>query len=74
MIVINTANTLEGKVSDPLAPYPSQEHRDIAHALNNYHIPFVYKQPMLVIENGKRMIEMPMSAFRSTCRHFGYAE
>ena len=57
MIVINTANPLEDKVSDPLAPYQSQAHKDIAQSLNSYNIPFVYKQPMLVVENGKRMIE-----------------
>ena len=57
MIVINNADTLEDKVTDPIAPYQSQEHRKIAQALNSYNLPFVYKQPMLVVENGRKMIE-----------------
>lgn len=57
MIVINTQDSLEEKFKDSLHPYKTREHKTIADALTQYGIPFTYKQPTLVIENGKKMIE-----------------
>ena len=57
MIVINSRDCLEEKIKDSFQPYQSKEHKTIADALTQYGIPFTYKQPTLVIENGKRMIE-----------------
>ena len=57
MILINTSDTLEGKVDYSLYPYESKEHKEIANTLSSYGIPFLYKQPMLVIQDGKRMLE-----------------
>jgi len=57
MIILNTRNSLEDKVTDSFKPYQSQEHKTIADALTQYGIPFFYKQPTLVVENGKKMIE-----------------
>ena len=57
MIFINAVPTLENKIDENLYPYESKDHKEIADTLNNYGIPFFYKQPMLVVENGKRMIE-----------------
>lgn len=56
MIVIKPQDSLEKKL-DSFHPYKSKEHKTIADALDQYGIPFIYKQPTLVIENGKRMIE-----------------
>lgn len=57
MIFIKPTKPLEEKAKDAFYPYKSKEDKSIAHMLNSYNIPFFYKQPTLVIENGKRMIE-----------------
>ncbi len=57
MITINSKPTLEDKLVGPNYPYESKEEASIAKMLESYGIPFLYKQPTLVIENGKRMIE-----------------
>lgn len=57
MIVINHRKTIDDKVQYSHEPYETTEHKTIADALKSYDIPFNYKQPTLVIENGKRMIE-----------------
>ena len=54
---INTKPTLEDRLVGPDYPYESKEEASIAKMLESYGIPFLYKQPTLVIENGKRMIE-----------------
>ena len=56
-MIFTKAHTLDDKVDENLYPYETKEHKAIADTLNSYNIPFFYKQPMLVIENGKRMIE-----------------
>ena len=56
MKTINTNPTLEDKLADPDYPYESKTEADIAKMLDSYGIPFFYKQPTLVIENGKRCI------------------
>lgn len=38
------------------SPYHSSQEADIAAALKEYGIPFFYKEPTLVIENGRRCI------------------
>ena len=57
MIATNTEPALEDKLVGPDYPYESKEEAAIAGMLNDYGIPFLYKQPTLVVENGKRMIE-----------------
>ena len=57
MRTINAATALEDKLVGPDYPYESKKEASIAKMLNDYGIPFLYKQPTLVIENGKRMIE-----------------
>ena len=57
MIAINTSPALEDRLVGPDYPYESKEEAVIAKMLDSYGIPFLYKQPTLVIENGKRMIE-----------------
>ena len=52
MIAINTSSSIEDKLK-----YESKEEASIAGMLKDYGIPFLYKNPTLVIENGKRMIE-----------------
>ena len=52
MIAINTSSSIEDKLK-----YESKEEASIAKMLDSYGIPFLYKQPTLVVENGKRMIE-----------------
>ena len=52
MIAINTSPSIENKLK-----YESKEEASIAGMLKDYGIPFLYKNPTLVIENGKRMIE-----------------
>ena len=39
------------------APYESEAERSIADMLTSYGIPFYYKQPTLVVENGRKSIE-----------------
>ncbi len=56
-MIFTKAHTLDDKVDKNLYPYETKEHKAIADTLNSYNIPFFYKQPMLVIENGKRMLE-----------------
>ena len=57
MKTINAAPALEGRLISPDYPYESKAEADIAKMLDSYGIPFFYKQPTLVIENGKRCIE-----------------
>ena len=57
MISIKPAKSLEEKTEFTFYPYKSREDKSIADMLVSYNIPFFYKQPTLVIENGKRCIE-----------------
>jgi len=54
---INASSALEDRLVGPDYPYKSKEEASIAKMLDSYGIPFLYKQPTLVIENGKRCIE-----------------
>ncbi len=45
------------KRSETLSPYRSEAERSIADMLSSYGIPFYYKQPTLVVDNGQRCIE-----------------
>jgi len=54
---IDASPALENRLVGPHYPYESKEESSIAKMLDSYGIPFFYKQPTLVIENGKRMIE-----------------
>jgi len=54
---ISASPALEDRLVGPDYPYESKEDASIAKMLDSYGIPFLYKQPTLVIENGKRMIE-----------------
>jgi len=54
---VNASPVLEDRLVGPHYPYESKEESSIAKMLKTYGIPFLYKQPTLVIENGKRMIE-----------------
>jgi len=54
---VNANPALEDRLVGPDYPYESKEESAIAKMLKDYGIPFLYKQPTLVIENGKRMIE-----------------
>ena len=56
MKTINAAPALEDRLISPDYPYESKAEADIAKMLDSYGIPFFYKQPTLVIENGKRCI------------------
>ena len=57
MRAIDASPALEDRLVGPDYPYESKEESSIAKMLDSYGIPFLYKQPTLVIENGKRMIE-----------------
>ena len=57
MKTIDASPALENRLVGPHYPYESKEESSIAKMLKTYGIPFLYKQPTLVIENGKRMIE-----------------
>ena len=57
MRTIDASPALENRLVGPHYPYESKEESSIAKMLKTYGIPFLYKQPTLVIENGKRMIE-----------------
>ncbi|MFH1615198.1 MAG: hypothetical protein ABIG61_08965 [Planctomycetota bacterium] len=57
MIATNSSPALEDRLVGPDYPYESKEEAAIAKMLQSYNIPFLYKQPTLVIENGKRCIE-----------------
>lgn len=56
-----TANyaTLDYMLRTPEPPYQLPEHRIIGSMLNNYGIPFLYRQPTLVYEQGERTIWKP---------------
>jgi hypothetical protein len=54
---INAGPALEDRLISPDYPYESKAEADIAKMLDSYGIPFFYKQPTLIIENGKRCIE-----------------
>jgi len=54
---INSCPVLEDRLVSVEYPYESKEESSIAKMLGTYGIPFFYKQPTLVIENGKRCIE-----------------
>jgi hypothetical protein len=56
VITIKPQASLEDRIDDN-KPYKSREDKSIADALTQYGIPFFYKQPTLVVENGKRMLE-----------------
>jgi len=56
MKIVNVSSDLENKLVGPDYPYESKEEASIAQMLNTYGVPFLYKQPTLVIENGKRCI------------------
>jgi len=45
------------KPRDSPSPYRSEAERSIADMLSAYGIPFYYKQPTLVVDNGRRCIE-----------------
>jgi len=57
MIFIKQAEPHAKKTEDNTYPYKSRVDKSIADMLKGYGIPFFYKQPTLVIENGKRCIE-----------------
>ena len=57
MRTINASPVLEDRLVGPDYPYESKEEAAIAKMLDIYGIPFLYKQPTLVVENGKRCIE-----------------
>ena len=57
MRTIDASPALENRLVGPHYPYESKEESSIAKMLKTYGIPFLYKQPTLVIENGKKMIE-----------------
>ena len=57
MITTNASPVLEDRLVGPVYPYESKEEAAIAGMLNDYGIPFLYKQPTLVVENGQRDIE-----------------
>ena len=57
MRTIDASPALEDRLVGPDYPYESKEEASIAKMLDSYNIPFLYKQPTLVIENGKRCIE-----------------
>ena len=57
MRTTNAGPALENRLVGPDYPYESKEEAAIAGMLDGYGIPFLYKQPTLVVENGKRMIE-----------------
>ena len=57
MRMANTSPALEDSLVGPDYPYESKEEAAIAKMLESYNIPFLYKQPTLVVENGKRCIE-----------------
>ena len=57
MRTINASPAIEDRLVGPEYPYESKEEAAIAEMLDSYGIPFFYKQPTLVIENGKRCIE-----------------
>ncbi len=57
MRTINASPVLEDRLVGPDYPYESKEEAAIAKMLDSYGIPFLYKQPTLVIENGQRGIE-----------------
>ncbi|MDD5134431.1 MAG: hypothetical protein PHP01_03345 [Phycisphaerae bacterium] len=57
MRTITASPSIDEKLVGPEYPYESKQEVAIAGMLENYGIPFLYKQPTLVIENGKRCIE-----------------
>ena len=57
MKTVNSGPVLEDRLVSVEYPYESKEESSIAKMLGTYAIPFFYKQPTLVIENGKRCIE-----------------
>jgi len=50
--------TLEDRIEDVRHRFESREQVAIADMLKSYNIPFFYKQPTLVNENGKKAIEV----------------
>ncbi len=48
---------LEDIIGNSKHPFQSKEKAAIADMLKSYGIPFLYKQPTLVVENGQRTIE-----------------
>jgi len=50
-------NPIPDHPTEKRSPYHSEAERSIAEMLDSYGIPFYYKQPTLVVENGHRCIE-----------------
>ncbi len=57
MKVIKPKRDLEKRLTKSHYPHDSKEHAAIAEMLRSYGIPFFYKQPTLVMEDGQRTIE-----------------
>ena len=57
MKVINPKPDLEERTIKSHYPFDSKEHTVIAETLRSYGIPFFYKQPTLVMEDGQRTVE-----------------
>ena len=50
-------NPIPDRQTEKPSPYHSEAERSIADMLDSYGIPFYYKQPTLVVENGRKCIE-----------------
>ena len=57
MIVSKPSQSIDEQIDFNIYPYKSKEDKSIANALDSYGIPFFYKQPMLVVQDGKKMLE-----------------
>ena len=53
----NETEELQDMLTELDPPYESEEELKIGHLLDQYGIPFFYKQPMLVNESGQKTIE-----------------
>ena len=54
---MTSLDAMADKPGDRASRYRSEAERSIADILNAYGIPFYYKQPTLVVDNGHRCIE-----------------
>jgi len=54
---MTSLDAMADKPGDRASRYRSEAERSIAEMLNAYGIPFYYKQPTLVVDNGHRCIE-----------------
>lgn len=50
-------NPIPDHQTEKRSPYHSEAERSIADMLDSYGIPFYYKQPTLIVENGRKCIE-----------------